>query len=99
MRGKVLLLVGLAVGYVLGSRAGRERYEEIKRAAGRLWNDPRVQHQVREVGDFAKDRVPEVVEFLSDGARKVVSQVSGKSAARTAPAARTAAAPKSRSAK
>jgi hypothetical protein len=77
MRGKILLVVGLAAGYVLGARAGRERYEDIKRAAGKLWNDPRVQHQVRNAGDFAKDKAPDVVEFLADGAKKVAAQVSG----------------------
>lgn len=79
MRGKLLLVVGMAVGYVLGARAGRERYEDIKRAAGRVWNDPKVQRQVRNAEDFAKDKAPEVVEFLADGAKKVVSQVGGKS--------------------
>ena len=29
MRGKVGLVIGLGVGYVLGTRAGRERYEQI----------------------------------------------------------------------
>ena len=29
MKGKVGLVVGLSVGYVLGTRAGRERYEHI----------------------------------------------------------------------
>ena len=77
MRGKILLVVGLAAGYVLGARAGRERYEDIKRAARKLWNDPRVQHQVRNAGDFAKDKAPDVVEFLADGAKKVAAQVSG----------------------
>lgn len=79
MRGKLLLLVGVGVGYVLGSRAGRERYEEIKTAAGRLWNDPRVQRQVKQAESFAKDKAPDVVEFLADGAKKVASQVSGRS--------------------
>jgi hypothetical protein len=83
MRGKLLLVIGLAAGYVLGARAGRERYEDIKRAAGKLWNDPRVQHQVRNAEDFAKDKAPEVVEFLADGAKKVVSQVSGSSRAKS----------------
>lgn len=32
---KVTALTALAVGYVLGSRAGRERYEQIRQAAGR----------------------------------------------------------------
>ena len=41
MRGKAGLVVGLAVGYVLGTRAGRERYEQIKAAALKVWNlDP-----------------------------------------------------------
>lgn len=78
MRGKILILTGLAVGYVLGARAGKERYEEIKNAAGKLWNDPRVQTKVEAVEDFAKDKAPEVADFISDNAKKVVSQVSGK---------------------
>lgn len=88
MRGKILILTGLAVGYVLGARAGRERYEEIKNAATKLWNDPRVQTKVDAVEDFAKEKGPEVAEFLSDNAKKVVSQVSGKkSESATKPAA------------
>lgn len=76
MRGKILLLTGLAAGYVLGARAGRERYEQIKRTAVKVWNDPRVQTQVDRVEDFARDKAPEVAEFLSDNAKKVVAQVS-----------------------
>jgi len=37
------LLVGGAIGYVLGSRAGRERYEQIKRWATRAVDHPAVQ--------------------------------------------------------
>ena len=85
MRGKLVLLTGVAIGYVLGARAGRERYEEIKRAAGRIWNDPRVKHQVQNVEDFAKDKAPDVVDYLSEGAKKVVQRRSstGKSSAAT----------------
>jgi hypothetical protein len=86
MRGKLLLVIGLAAGYVLGARAGRERYEDIKRTASKLWNDPRVQQQVKQAEDFAKDKAPEVVEFLSDGAKKVASQVSGSARAKSTPA-------------
>ncbi|MEO7373540.1 MAG: YtxH domain-containing protein [Terrimesophilobacter sp.] len=83
MRGKLVLLTGVAIGYVLGARAGRERYEEIKRAAGRIWSDPRVQHQVQNVEDFAKDKAPDVVDYLSEGAKKVVQRKSstGRSSA------------------
>ena len=31
------LVIGAAIGYVLGSRAGRERYEQISRAAKKAW--------------------------------------------------------------
>lgn len=36
-------VLGGAVGYVLGSRAGRERYEQIKRWSARAADHPAVQ--------------------------------------------------------
>jgi hypothetical protein len=88
MRGKVLLVVGLAVGYVLGTRAGREKYDQMVAQAQKLWNDPRVQKQVKTAEKFAKDKAPEVVDFVTDSAKKVASQVGSKPKA----ASRTAAA-------
>ena len=35
MKNKLTLLIGIAVGYVLGSRAGRERYDQLKATATR----------------------------------------------------------------
>ena len=43
MRGKLMFLTGLAAGFVLGSRAGREKYEEIRDSAKKLWESPSVQ--------------------------------------------------------
>jgi hypothetical protein len=43
MRGKLLFLGGLAAGFVLGSRAGREKYEEIRTQAEKFWQNPTVQ--------------------------------------------------------
>jgi hypothetical protein len=43
MRGKLLFLGGLAAGFVLGSRAGREKYEEIRESAKKVWEHPTVQ--------------------------------------------------------
>lgn len=74
MRGKLVLLVGVGIGYVLGARAGRERYEQIKRAAKRFWSDPRVTQQVHNVEQFAKDKAPEVVDFIGDTAKKVITR-------------------------
>lgn len=74
MRGKLVLLVGVGIGYVLGSRAGRKRYEEIKSCVNRLWNDPRVSQQVHNVEQFAKDKAPDVVDFIGDTAKKVIQR-------------------------
>ena len=78
MKGKILFVAGLGLGYVLGTRAGREKYEQLKSGAMKLWNDPRVQRQVDAAETFVKDKAPDVAEFVSDSAKKVVSQVTGK---------------------
>ena len=84
MRGKILFVAGLGVGYVLGTRAGRERYEQIKSTAAKFWNDPRVQRQVDTVETFVKDKAPEVAGFVSDGAKKsAASSSSSKSTAKS----------------
>ena len=43
MRGKLMFITGLAAGFVLGSRAGREKYEEIRTNAKKVWEHPSVQ--------------------------------------------------------
>ncbi|TXK18825.1 YtxH domain-containing protein [Homoserinibacter sp. GY 40078] len=83
MKGKILFLAGLGVGYVLGTRAGRERYEQLKSTASQLWNAPLVQKRVDTVQDFVRDKTPEVVEFVAEGAKKVAAQVSGRTTSRT----------------
>jgi hypothetical protein len=78
MRGKILLLAGVAVGYVLGTRAGREKYNELVSTANKLWNDPRVQERVEQVQGFVKEKGPEVTGFMQDNAKKVTDTVTGK---------------------
>ena len=78
MKGKILFVAGLGLGYVLGTRAGREKYDELRTAALKVWNDPRVQKAADSVEDFVKDKAPDVADFVSDNAKKVVAQVSGK---------------------
>ena len=43
MRGKLLFLGGLAAGFVLGARAGREKYDELKATALKIKESPTVQ--------------------------------------------------------
>ena len=39
----ISFLLGAGVGYVLGARAGRERYEQLSRAYRRVADNPQVQ--------------------------------------------------------
>ncbi|NNC12675.1 YtxH domain-containing protein [Planctomonas sp. JC2975] len=85
MKGKVLFVVGLGVGYVLGTRAGRERYEQIKSAAQRVWESPTVQKQVHTVQNYAADRIGDLGTVVTDGLKRVVTNSDGSrsSAARS----------------
>jgi hypothetical protein len=40
---KLSFLVGFGAGYVLGAKAGRERYEQLKRAWEHAKDDPKLQ--------------------------------------------------------
>ncbi|WP_262849820.1 YtxH domain-containing protein [Mumia quercus] len=75
MKGKLALLGGLAVGYVLGTRDGRERFEQIKGRARSMWNDPTVQQKVSDAQDFAKEKAPEVQEKVTQTAKDTVGKV------------------------
>jgi hypothetical protein len=43
MRGKLIFAAGVGVGYVLGTRAGRERFDQIVAQARRFWESNTVQ--------------------------------------------------------
>ena len=65
------VLIGLAIGYVLGSRAGRERYEQIKQQAEKVWNLPPVQKQVGKAQDAAKSALMALPTAVWNSAVKV----------------------------
>ncbi|WP_156761274.1 hypothetical protein [Microbacterium karelineae] len=76
MRGKIGLVIGLGVGYVLGTRAGRARYEQIKKQAEKVWELDPVQAQVGKVKDFAQTSAMAVPRVAWAGLVKVVQTVS-----------------------
>jgi uncharacterized membrane-anchored protein YhcB (DUF1043 family) len=78
MRGKAGLVVGLAIGYVLGSRAGRERYQQIKAQWLKVWNLDPVQEQVDKVKDFTKSAAMSLPSTLWDSAVKVTKAATTK---------------------
>lgn len=78
---KLTMLAAGAVGYVLGTRAGKERYEDIKAKASRLWSDPRVQEKAGQAEDLYRDKVPtdiqEKVDKVAEKAAGAASNAAG----------------------
>jgi hypothetical protein len=73
------LLVGFGVGYVLGSKAGRERYEELRGAWDQFTGNPSVQRVVtkgREVVDTGMRKGVTAVEDASDDVRSRLEDTS-----------------------
>jgi hypothetical protein len=66
---KLGLLAAGAVGYVLGARAGRERYDQIVYQAHRLWTNPKVQRAASEAQERAREAAPVVAEKVGDAAK------------------------------
>lgn len=77
MKGKIGLVVGLGVGYVLGTRAGRERYEQIKTQWLKVWNLDPVQQQVTRVKAYVGDKAAAVPGAIWTGVVKVAKSVGG----------------------
>ncbi len=77
MKGKIGLVVGLGVGYVLGARAGRERYEQIKTQWLKIWHLDPVQERVTQVKDFARSQAMAIPTALWTGAVKVARAAGG----------------------
>ncbi|MEE4492180.1 YtxH domain-containing protein [Streptomyces sp. NBC_00464] len=44
MRYRLTFIAGVALGYVLGTRAGRERYEQLKKSARQFAQNPAVRN-------------------------------------------------------
>ena len=55
MRTKVTFIAGFATGYVLGSKAGRGRYDQIREAARTFASNPAVQGTANSIGQQATD--------------------------------------------
>ena len=84
MRFRLGLLTGFAAGYYLGSKAGRERYDQINEALGKLRGTPAYEtatEKAREVVDIGVDKARESVE---KGVEKAKDKLQGDDSAEEA---------------
>jgi hypothetical protein len=66
MRGKLWFALGAAAGFVLGARAGREKYEELVLNARKVWDHPTVQEAAGVVQAQANRLYSEGKDTVSD---------------------------------
>ena len=59
---KMTFLAGIGVGYLIGSKAGREKIRS-------LWNDPKVQDTVSQGSEWAKQKAPGIQEKVTEAAK------------------------------
>jgi len=81
MRYRIVFAAGAAVGFVLGARAGRERYEQIMRLVRQAADNPSVQQaaataqaQAAQFAKGAREQVSERVPKIAESARSRVGE-------------------------
>ena len=72
---KLTVLVAGGIGYVLGSKAGRERYEQIRGVARKVKNNPTVQEKTQHAADLARQQAPIVKDRVTEAAGAAASKV------------------------
>jgi len=77
MRYRIAFIVGLAVGYVLGTKAGRERYEQLQKMARQVRDNPSVQQAAGAVQAQAAGYAKTVGGKLANGAGAARAKVGG----------------------
>ena len=75
---RILVVAVGAAAYLLGARAGRERYDQVSALARNLWRDPRVQKKASQAADVVRDQAPKAGEHLADAARQAAAMVTSK---------------------
>ncbi|MDR6611348.1 hypothetical protein [Leifsonia sp. 1010] len=82
----ITFAAGVAVGFIIGSRAGRGAYEDMRRKWRGFADSDTVQHVKGDVKDFAGraasdvgDKVSETVSKVTEKATSKIDEVTGKS--------------------
>lgn len=85
MIGKFSLLAGAAIGYVLGAKAGHQRYEQIMDRATKAWSSDPVQFKVETAKEAVRTKAPMIAEKVSEAAKITGSKLKDKATAEDLP--------------
>ncbi|MET9500607.1 YtxH domain-containing protein [Streptomyces sp. NPDC006259] len=66
MRYRLTFVVGIALGYVLGSKAGRERYEQLKKSARQVAQNPAVRNTAESAAQQGRQFAGKAYHVVSD---------------------------------
>ena len=86
MRFRWGVIVGFGAGYVLGSKAGRERYEQIRRWWGRFTGSPTVHRATERAREMAGEKSKRALYAVQSGMGKAGSAVKERLGNQTDPA-------------
>ncbi|MFD0686694.1 YtxH domain-containing protein [Actinomadura fibrosa] len=79
---KYTFIAGAAIGYVLGTRAGRERYEQLKRLSRQVSENPKVQEVTGTLqakgGEFAEVAKEKAGSLTASAKDRVPEQLPGR---------------------
>ena len=71
MRGRLIFISGVGIGYVLGTRAGRERFDQMVAQARKFWESPTVQEAAGVVQAQANRMYDQGKQVVSDQVHKI----------------------------
>jgi hypothetical protein len=77
MRYRIVFITGLAIGFVLGAKAGRERYEQLQALARKVKDNPAVQQAAGALQAQAAGYAKSAGGKLADGAVAAKTKVGG----------------------
>ncbi|GAA3269469.1 hypothetical protein [Paenarthrobacter aurescens] len=87
MKGKALFAVGVAVGYVWGSKSWPEVYRRVRGGTQKLWKNPEVQENVHQATEAVQESVPDILDNLYEAGKKLLEKAESVFPGITAPKA------------
>lgn len=75
MKGKALFAVGVAVGYVWGSKSWPEVYKRLRGGTEKVLKNPEVQDNVHHAAEAVQESVPDILDNLYEAGKKLLEKV------------------------